>query len=279
MLVDDDAARLDGEPELGGQLGARVDADADDHDVGVQHGAVGELDPDGVLVLTDEADSAGAQQDPRAAAFVRVADGVGQQRCDRPAEQAVARLDDGHRGAERAGARGDLEPDEATPDDDDLARLAEPGRQPVGVSQGAHRVDPVELGAVDGERPVDGARAQGEAVEPERAARGGDGAASTGIPLDRRHGVAGDELDAEVGEPRGVVEDERGAVVLAAQVALRQRGAFVGRVGLVTDEDDRLDVPELAQGRDERDGGLARADDERPCRLVPGHGCHPRVGA
>ena len=150
-----------GEPELGGQLGARVDPDADDHDVGVQHGAVGELHPDGALVLTDEADSAGAQQDPRAAAFVRVADGVGQQRCDRPAEQAVARLDDGHRGAERAGARGDLEPDEATPDDDDLARLAEPGRQPVGVSQGAHRVDPVELGAVDGERPVDGARASG----------------------------------------------------------------------------------------------------------------------
>ena len=45
MLVDDDPARLDLEPELGGEVGARIDPDADDHDVGMQHAAVGELDP------------------------------------------------------------------------------------------------------------------------------------------------------------------------------------------------------------------------------------------
>ena len=44
-----------------------------------------------------------------------------------PAEETVGRLDDGDVGAERPSAGGDLEPDEATADDDDLSRGAEPG--------------------------------------------------------------------------------------------------------------------------------------------------------
>ena len=156
VLVDDDAARLDGETEPGGEVGAGHGADADDDDVGGQRRAIGELDrrwrgrPS-----PSDADRARRPAGPAC----RVARGRrGRRRTASvrhgAAEQAVGRLDDGHRGAERPGAGGDLEPDEAATHDDDLARGAELGREPVGVGEGAHRVDPVEVGALDRQRPV-----------------------------------------------------------------------------------------------------------------------------
>ena len=182
------------------------------------------------------------------------------------------------RAAEFPSAGGDLEPDEATADDDDLSCGAEARRQSVGVREGAHRVDPVEVGALDPETAVDRARRQGEALEGEGPARGRRGAASGGVPADRHDGVTRDELDPEVGEPGGVVEDEGAAVVLAAQVALRQGWPLVGRLGFGADEHDGLRVTELAQGRDERDAGLPGADDEGADGRGGGHASHPRVG-
>ena len=95
-----------------------------------------------------------SQQDPGAAALVGVEHGVGQHSVvtARPSSRSAASTTR-HLGAERPSAGGDLEPDETAADDDDLSRGAEPRRQPVGVGEGAHRVDPVEVGALDPAAP------------------------------------------------------------------------------------------------------------------------------
>jgi hypothetical protein len=206
---------------------------------------------------------------------------VGERRRHRSREQPVAGLDDGHGRAEGAGARGDLETDEASADDDDVTTASKRCGQDVCVGDGAQREHSLEVGSLDGKGGLGGARREGEAGEVELTAGCRGGLPARSAPVDRDHRVAGDQLDALLVEPGAVSQHEGGSVLLPAQVGLRQGRALVGHLGLVTEEDDRVLVAERSQLCDERQARLPRADDERaavsrhhPC--APSS-CTPRV--
>ena len=121
-----------GEAGLGGELGARLHADADDHEVALEHAAVAGADALDRAVALEGLD-AGAQEHPHAVVGVDVA----VDRADLGAEHALERdrerVDDGDVEAALARGGGDLGADPAGADHDDRAAAVQPLAQRVGV--------------------------------------------------------------------------------------------------------------------------------------------------
>ena len=84
------------ELQLPGQLGARYDADADDHEVSRNPVAVRQLDGLYLVVIAFEPGHPRVETNVDAAADVRVAVEIGHHGRHRTADQAVGGLDDRH---------------------------------------------------------------------------------------------------------------------------------------------------------------------------------------
>lgn len=148
--------------------------------------------------------------------------------------------------------------------------------QPVGVGEAAQMVDAREVGAGDVEAAGFGAGGQEQFV----VAHGGAVAEvdAAGVAVDAGDGLAEVELDPVLGVPGGVVDVDAVAFLLAGQIALGQRGAFVGVVSLVPDDDHSAGESVGAEGfRGLRPGQPAADDDE--CPMCVDHLMPPRYAA
>ena len=160
---------------------------------------------------------------------------------------------------------GDLAADPARADDDEPSAGVEHGAQRVGVLDGAQDVDAVEIGA--GDRRAAGLRAGGEqqrVVGHALAAGEHDRAGADVERLDRRLGA---QLDRVLLVPgRVLLQVDRVAVGLAAQVVLAQRRALVGALGLGAQQDDAAVESRVAQGLRGLAARHAGADDDECSR-------------
>ena len=160
---------------------------------------------------------------------------------------------------------GDLGADVAAADQDDVLGRLGVGADRVGVAEGAQVVDALVLGALDAEdvdhRPGAEQRlAEGDllpALQLRRARR----------RVERHHVDAAQQLDVVLLVPGGRVDVGVLAGGLAAQVLLRERRPFVGRLGLAADQQDRA--------RRRRACAAPRRSGRRPGRRRSG-GSRPR---
>ena len=207
-LVDDDPV-ADRQPGPLGQLDVRRDPDGDDHDVGLQLGAVPELDA-GHRPVADELRDRRLVQDRRAVLGVQRGEVRGDRRGHGAGHRAVERLHDGDLRAALARGRRELEADEAAADDDEPGRVGQPLAQHLRVADGAQHEDPVEVRAGHGQRPRPRPGRQHEVVVVQDASR---------RELQRAV-LAVDALGAVVGDqPDRLGQEER----LGAQVHLARR--------------------------------------------------------
>ena len=204
---------------------------------------------------------------------------VARERAGNRAEAALERVrllhDERHLLAEDAHRRGDLGRDVGTAHDDDALGIGELVAQLVGVAERADVVDAVahpalDLQAADARAGGDERPLEAELLPPEL---GGLGA---GVEVHDRCARA--HLDVVLGVPALRVDERRRPVLAAAQVALRQRRAVVGRVHLAGDEDDRAVEAAGAQLRGGVRGGDAAAD-QQDVRLRLAHRLPPTIVA
>jgi hypothetical protein len=185
-----------------------------------------------------------------------------------PAKLARQDLDHVRVGAERPGARRDLEPDEAAADDGKVDARHQPGTERLGIAQIAQHVD--------------------KTFEPRhrrqaaRLATGGQQALGVGQrgavsearrpppAIDRCHRRLRAEIDACRAHRLAIGEGERVDGALARQELLGQGRTLLGGRALTAEQHDRPAMARLAQSERGTPAGLARADDDH-ARRVPGH--------
>ena len=162
VLVDEDAV-LDGDAGRGGEPAARLNADADDHEIAVQRAAVARADAlDRCLAL--ESLDAGPAQHPHAVVGVDVAVDGADLGAQHPLERDRGGLHDRDVGAALPGRGGHLAADPAGADHDHRAAGGEPLAQGVGVLDAAEVEDAVQLTPGDREAPWLAARGQQQPV-------------------------------------------------------------------------------------------------------------------
>ncbi len=178
----------------------------------------------------------------------------------RARERPVRGLHDRHRAARLARGGGELGADPARPDHHDVVLPGEHGPQPLGVVQGAQQMHPGHaLGARQPNRF--GTGGQDQHVVPD-GPLGGVQLMVGGAHA--QHLAAQAQVDAE----RLEVHVEGGALGLAEQDGLGQRGPVVGLMGLGADQGDRAGEALFPQGDRGLHAGHARADHHHPplCR-------------
>ena len=133
VLVDEDAV-VDGEPGLRGELGARLHADADDHEVALELASVAGAD----ALDRRRRPRRPRRRSPCSISHAVVGVDVAVDGADLGAEHALERdrerVDDGDLEAALAGRGGDLGADPAGADHDDRAAAVQPLAQRVGVA-------------------------------------------------------------------------------------------------------------------------------------------------
>jgi hypothetical protein len=259
VLVDHHAS-LRREPRTLGQLSARVNTDAGDDDLRGDLRTVVEghrfgVDPvDGVPEMKDDA-----------MRFVQTPDEVAELRPQHPLQRPLLGRDDVHLEPARAQRRGDLEPDEAPPDDDRTMRVpcGVDDLPAVGVgSQVVHAAlprdwsrQPHRLGA--GREQQSAKLERAAVVELDPAARG----------VDRRHATAEEEANFPLlVEFRGVKGDpifRRGA----GEIVLGEVGPVVRHLVLGADHRERALVALPAKPLRCGVARGARADDHHRRRV------------
>ena len=138
-LVDEDPV-VDGEPGLGRELGARLHADADDHEVAVERRARRWCARARPPWSPSNAVDAGAEQHPHAVVGVDVAVDRAHLGPQHPLERDRGRLDDGHVEAALPRGSGDLGADPARADHDDRAAAVQSFAQGIGILDAAQVV-------------------------------------------------------------------------------------------------------------------------------------------
>lgn len=233
-----------GEPGRGG-----AGADADDHGVRGQPGAVVEQHRAGL-------DAPHARVGTQSGPGVGVPGGHGRGHLggQRARERPVGRLHDRHRTARLAGRRGELGADPARADDHDVVLPGEHRAQPLGVVQGAQQM---HAGHALRARQPDrfGAGGQDQDVVRHRPLGGGQlvlGGA------DAQDLAPEPQFDAECLE----VHVEGGALGRAEQHGLRQRRPVVRLVGLRADQRHAAGEALFPQGDRGLHPGHARPDDD-----------------
>ena len=183
VVVDEDAV---GERDPGsvGELDIGQDADADHRDLGRDARTRRRLDRDDAAALPDDPPDRRIEADVAAPAAVELEEMPGNLRRDDPAHQPVDGFEHGHRLAEEACRPGNLEPDEAAADHDNIVGRVQPRPQPpriVGVAEGEN---PVEVTPLD---PRPAWPRTGREHQPREADRAAVGKAHLPLaPIDRR---------------------------------------------------------------------------------------------
>lgn len=182
----------------------------------------------------------------------------------RTGERPLGRLDDRHRAARLARGRGELGTDPARADDHDVVLAGEHGPQPLGVVQGAQQM---HSGHAFGARQTDRFGAGGEDQDVVRDGSG-LGVQFVRAGAQAHHLAAEAQFDGE----RLEVDLEGGALGLAEQDRLGQRGPVVGLVGLGADQGHAAGKAPFPQGDRGLHAGHARAHHDhapqgRPARF------------
>ena len=150
-------------PACGGQPGARLHADADDHEVALELASVAGADALDRRVALEGLD-AGPEQHLHAVVGVDVAVDGAHLGAQHALERDGERVDDRDLEAALAGRGGDLGADPAGPDHDDRAAAVQPLAQRVGVRDAAQVEHAVEVAAGDREAPRLGAGGEQQPV-------------------------------------------------------------------------------------------------------------------
>ena len=187
----------------------------------------------------------GAEQNPGTPAPVRVGEEFGDRRRYDAAHRLLRHLDDVNGRTPRDRHRGKFEADEPGADDDDVSYLVKSLAQDIGVGERAQRQHAVELGSRHSERPAARAGGQDQMVPGQLAARGQSQPAFG--PVDRGHGLAGQDLDLMLGVEGLRPEPELVEAAVAGEVGFRKRRALIGRNRLVADHYDPAGKALLAQ--------------------------------
>ncbi len=237
-------------PCLAGQVGGRLDADAHDDNVGREPAAVVERDDLATLPVALEGGGHGVQSQIHAVAAVKGKDFLTERRRHGAAQQAAGAFEHGDLAATPAGRCSNLQPDEATTDDQQVRPRPQERRQRGGIIE---RAQPEEFGLV-GTGHVqtaqvaaggDQQRLVGDAALGMLQPTGDHHLARSGVDaIDRGHDAV-DRFGVSVG---GQAQHARRRALLAGEHALGQRRALVRRVRLGSDHDDRPLPAELAQG-------------------------------
>lgn len=129
-------------------------------------------------------------------------------------------------------------------------------------------VDAGQLGTGDLQTARLGAGGQQQfVVVQNRAVAEPDG---LGRRVDRDNGLAEVQFDIGLGVPAGFVHEDAVALLLARQIALGKRRAFIGVVAFVTDEDHSSGEPLGAEGLGRLGSGKPTADDDE-CPMCVDH--------
>ena len=264
-IVDEDPV-VDGEPRVRGQLRARLDPDADDHEVAFEHAAVAGPDPLHRAPAL-EGLHAVAEQQLDALVGVHVAVHGAQLGAEHPLERHRDLIDERDLQPALAGGGGDLGPDPAGADHDNRPAAVEPRAERVGVRHRAQGEHALQIGAGDAEPARLGARGQQERVVFQRLA------AVEGQPprrrVERLGGAAEAQLDVVLVVEALLVDVDLVAAGLAAEVVLGERRPLVGPLLLGADQHHAPVEALLAQRLGGLGAGKARSGDHE--RLGCGH--------
>jgi hypothetical protein len=274
LRIDRDAVAAFG-PGIDQRLDGGDDADADDHHFGRQHLAIGQLHARGAIVLPDDAVDLGTQPDVDAVRAMLFLVEARQRLAGDAREHAIERFEHGDLFAELGEDSGRLEPDIAAADHDGAGDILHLGHHAIGIGAGA---DGVDAGQIVARADQATGRAAGR---PDQMAVGNGLAVVGEHPMGLR--IDGDDTATDEHrhltfrpESRRADQDAFERLV-AGEIVLAERGAFVRQFGLVADDRDRAGELLLAQ----RDGclgaAMAGANDQN---VVMGHNsiCHPREG-
>ncbi len=189
-------------------------------------------------------------------------------RTEHPLERHRRRLDEGDLLAEQASRSGDLGADPARADDDQPGGAAQREPQRVGVGERAQVVHTAKVGAGEREAPRRSAGGEQQAVIAEGATPREDELARREVEGGGCRG--GEQLDALLLVEVGVVHGGGVEVRLPAEVALRERGSFVGAERLLADQHHaaiEAARPQLLRSLGAREAGA----DDRERLLSGGH--------
>ena len=273
LRVDDDAV-VDGEAGGRGELGARHDADRDQHGIAGDLAAVVEADA-GDTVRAEDRDDLAAETDVDACLAMAGAHALLDRRRDGAGHQPRAGLDHHHLGAEATAFDATSRPMKPPPITTSRLPLPRRARSASEFRDVAHGGDARQIGAGDGEAPRLGAGGEQEPlIGDHRAVGEHDLAAGT---ADRADGGPGKVRDVLAAIRILVVEGEIGGRLLAGEHALRQRRPLVGGVALRADQRDRPLPAGVAERMGRAAAGVPGADDDhaavahdrRPVRPAP----------
>ena len=273
------------QPGLPGQVDVRCDADADHHGVGVDHRAVAQLHARHGRALAPQCGDGHPEPQVDAVLPVQAGEDLRHLRAEHAQQWELGALQHGDGGA--GGARGGsgLQADPAPADHHYVRARAEGGAQRVAVVE---RAQVVHTGQVRAGQPQVARRGAGGEQEPVVVHRlPVVGHQLVRVPVQPGHGGAQPQVDVVLAVPRLGVHEDGVALVVALQVALRQRWPLVGVVRLVAEQHDPAAEPLGAQrlhglpageaGSHDGDGAGLGHDRRPSVRKPPGGGAmaHP----
>ena len=259
VLVDEDAV-VDVEAGVLGELDIGEHADADDDEVGGDAVAGRGLDGDDAAALPDDRGRPAVlrrmsvpQPRWRSRKWSEISGAT-----TRPISRS-ARLEHGHRLAEVARGRGDLEADEAAADDHHVARPMQALAELARIVDVAEREDAVEVNALDRRQPRPRAGGERELAEGDGGTVGEDDLALAEIDAGRLGAEA--ELD-RVLLVEGLRPERQEIVDRILEEGLRQRRPLIGHVALGGDQRQRAGKALFPQARGQLAAAMAAADDD-----------------
>ncbi len=266
FLIDDDAVGHR-EPGRRGQLAIRHDADADQHQIGLEPLAAGQLD----MVDPPAERTRGPPGDPHrlraeaefdAGIAMRGGEEFRGRRAHDPAHHPVGQFENADRLALAARDRGEFEPDKPGADHDNMLGRGEPLAQLIGLGQRAQIAHPVELDPGDRRDPVARGGRQHEVVVRELLSRS-EAQALRGA-VDFGGAGPGEIVDPVVAVERLRAHQQEVEADLTVKIILRQGRPLIRQHRLLAEQDYGAVEPALAQRGRQLKPGMPGADNDHP---------------
>ena len=176
-------------------------------------------------------------------------------------QRGVGRLQHGHLGAGLPGGSGHFQADPAGADHHEAPALAEGGLDRLGITDPAQGVHTRQVHPLD--RQPSRTRSGGQhQVGVAHLSAGGEACGAV-VRIDTGDGVAQHGLHATAGVVAGFVRIHRAHRILTEQHPLGQGGTFVGSLTLVSDQQHRTVVAQIAKLIDQRGGRQPGTDDQQ----------------
>ena len=264
FLIDEDAVGHR-EPGRRGQLAIRHDADADQHQIGLEPLAAGQFDmidpaAERARVAPGDPHRLRAEAELDTGLAMRGGEEFRSRRAHHPTHHSVGQFEDMDRPALAARDRGEFEPDKAGADHHDMLGRSEPLAQLIGLGQRAQIAHPVELDPGQRRDPVARTGRQHEVVVIEPLS-GSEAQALRG-PVDLGGARPGEVIDPVVAVELLRPHQQQIEADLAVEIVLRQRRPLVRQHRLLAEQDYGAVEPALAQRGGQLKSAMPRADDD-----------------